>query len=183
MALTRRVPKSQPEGATLSTTTPVVATLAAALNDPDRSMIGNPRTGTYAVSFITNDIGEATQVARLLASLGFEVRINCRCDETGDVATAYVTLYSADDQRTLFETVKSELNEERRKALEDLVLARGPIPPDILERIRRAKQRGWSATKVANTMNELGIIAGMGGVRWTPKKVRAALAMGKGAEL
>jgi len=24
-------------------------------------------------------------------------------------------------------------------------------------------------------MNELGIIAGMGGIRWTPKKVRAAL--------
>jgi hypothetical protein len=96
---------------------------------------------------------------------------------------AYVVLYSASDQRTLFEAVESELNEERRQALEDLVLARGPIPPHILERIRKAKRRGWSATKIADTMNERGIIAGMGGVHWTPKKVRAALAAGhKGPE-
>jgi hypothetical protein len=159
-----------------------VPTLAAALNDPDRSMIGNPRTGTYAVSFITNDINEATEVGRLLASLGLEVRINCRCDERGEPTTAYLPLYSVDDQRTLFEATRSDLNEERGKALEDLVLARGPIPPDIIERIRRAKKRGWPPTKIANKMNELGIIAGMGGIHWTPKKVRAALAMGKGTE-
>jgi hypothetical protein len=38
-----------------------------------------------------------------------------------------------------------------------------------------ARDRGWKFAKIADKMNEQGIIAGMGGVRWTPQKVRKAL--------
>ena len=150
--------------------------MAAALNNPDRSVIGNPRKGTYAVRFVTNDMDEALELARLLAGLHLDVHMNCKCDETGVPMSPYVNLYDASKQKQLFELVESELNEERRQQLEDLVLARGPIPPELLERIRRADQNGWSPMGIADEMNERGIIAGMGGHRWTAKKVTAALA-------
>jgi hypothetical protein len=89
-------------------------------------------------------------------------------------ALAYVVLYDAADQRRLFEVLESRLDPERHQRLEDLVLARGPIPDNILKRIRRASEI-WSADRIAEALNGQGIIAGMGGIRWTAKKVRAAL--------
>jgi hypothetical protein len=104
------------------------------------------------------------------------VRTNIRHDENGDPIRAYVTLYKADDQRRLFEVIEERLKPERRQRFEDLVVARGPIPDDILEKIRVSAERGRRPDQIANRMNEIGVIAGMGGIRWTAKKVRAALA-------
>ena len=154
-----------------------VAYLATALNNADRSIVGDPRRGSYAVSLKTKDMDEARQFAKHMASLGLEPRTNVRRDEQGQPILAFVTLYDADDQRRLFETIEGHLGPHRRQRLENLVLARGPIPDDILERIWNASElHRWSAQTIATKMNELGILAGMRGIRWTAKKVRAALA-------
>jgi hypothetical protein len=158
------------------TTRRAVAGLAPALNDANRSLIGDPRRGSYTVSFRTNDMSEARRVANQLASLGLNARTNLRYDDRGEPTLAYVVLYDAADQRRLFEILESRLDPNRRQRLEDLVLARGPIPDELLERIWVASERlDWSADQLAKEMNRQGIIAGMRGIRWTVKKVRAAL--------
>jgi hypothetical protein len=160
----------------LHNSTEAVALIAAALNDADRSIIGDPRRGSYAVSLVTNDIDEARQLEAHLASFGFEARTNVRRDEHGQPRLAYVTLYDAADQRRLFDVLEGHLEPNRHQRFEDLVLARGPIPDDILQRIWRASETfAWTAERIAQEMNKLRIIAGMGGIHWTAKKVRAAL--------
>jgi hypothetical protein len=160
----------------LHTATGAVAALAAALNDANRSLIGDPRRGSYAVSFRTKDINEARRLAKHLESLGLNARTNIRFDDRGEPTLAYVVLYDAADQRCLFEVLESRLDPERHQRLEDLVLARGPIPDDLLKRIWAVSERlAWSADRIAEQMNRQGIIAGMGGIRWTAKKVQAAL--------
>jgi hypothetical protein len=159
------------------------AAVAAALNDADRSITGDPRRGTYAVSLLTKDMHEARQLARQLASLGLEARTNVRHDEHGEPTFAYVTLYDAADQRRLFDLLERHLDADRHQRFEDLVLARGPIPDDILERIWRASEVcSWNAETIAQKMNERRIIAGMGGIHWTARKVRAALARHHGRD-
>jgi hypothetical protein len=161
----------------LHTATEAVAALAAALNDANRSLIGDPRRGSYTVSFRTKDMNEARRLAKHLASLGLNARTNMRFDDRGEPTLAYVVLYDAADQRRLFEVLESGLDPRRHQRLEDLVLARGPIPDDILKRIWSAStSRGLGADRIAKALNDQGIIAGMGGIRWTAKKVRAALA-------
>jgi hypothetical protein len=154
-----------------------VAALGSALNDANRSLIGDPRRGSYAVSFRTKDMKEARRLADHLASLKLNPQTNVRCDDRGEPTLAYVVLYDADEQRRLLGVLESRLDPDRRRRLEDLVLARGPIPDDLLQRIWAASERlAWNAEdRIAEQMNKQGIIAGMGGVRWTAKKVRAAL--------
>jgi len=153
-----------------------VAALAPALNDANRSLIGDPRRGSYTVSFRTKDMSEARRFANHLASLGLNARTNFRRDELGEPTLAYVVLYDATDQRRLFEILESHLDRDRRQRLEDLVRARGPIPDELLERIWAASERfAWSADRIAEEMNSQRTIAGMGGIRWTAKKVQAAL--------
>jgi hypothetical protein len=153
-----------------------VAVVVAALNNADRSRIGNPRRGTYAVSLVTEEPSEARQYAKRLASLGLKVQTNVYRDENGEPLRFFVTLYGASDQKRLFELTESQLRPERRQRFEDLVLARGPIPDNILKTIRIRTEQGLKPGQIANRMNEKGVIAGMGGVRWTAKKVRFALA-------
>lgn len=93
----------------------------------------------------------------------------------GQPVVAYTHIYGKEDQRKLFDRLQSKLNEPRRDLFERLVLARGPIPEDILDRMVKARQRGWKFSKIAEKMNEQGIIAGMGGIRWTAQKVTKAL--------
>jgi hypothetical protein len=123
------------------------------------------------------DLKSAFQFARQLARLGVIPQTTVLHDRLlGAFVVALVNIYGKEDQRRLLEVVRPKLNEPRRQALEDLTLARGPIPHDILERMVKARERGWRPAKIALKMNEQGIIAGMGGVRWTSKKVRTALA-------
>src|SRR5207244_382633 len=89
---------------------------------------------------------------------------------------AQVTIYAKGDQKHLFECTHTRLSREQHQRLEDLVLARGPIPDDILEKIWISQQKGRKPNQIAERMNELGVIAGMGGKRWTAKKVGNALA-------
>jgi hypothetical protein len=153
-----------------------VATIAAALNNPEQSSIGDPREGIYKVSLRATDLTAAVEIAKNLATLGITPLTSVIHDAAGQPAEAYVNIHKKAAQRSLLERTESRLNAERRKQLEDLVLARGPIPDDILGRIAASAECGQSPAETARRMNELGVIAGMGGKRWTAQKVKAALA-------
>jgi hypothetical protein len=152
-----------------------MAAIVDALNDADHTLIGDPREGVYKVAF-TSKLKEAMERARQLAKIGIIPRTSIEHDSFGTPVRAQVTIYAKDDQKHLFECTQTRLSREQRQRLEDLVLARGPIPDDILEKIWISHQRGRKLNQIANRMNELGVIAGMGGRRWTVQKVRKALA-------
>lgn len=148
----------------------------AALNDPSRARISDPRRGNYHVSIATADVHEATELAEGLDLLDVVFQANYPRDRDGRPRGVFLAVYEHDSQKRLLEAIRNELTESRRSALETLVLARGPIPTDILERIWRAfNLNGWEAEAIAVKMNELGIVAGMGGIGWTVRKVRAAI--------
>jgi hypothetical protein len=98
------------------------------LNEADRSIIGNPRERTYAVSFIVYDVNEALELSKLLTSLGLQARISCKYGASGP-ETLYVNVRDVSDQKRLFELIESRLEDSRRERLNNLVLARGPVPP------------------------------------------------------
>lgn len=149
--------------------------IAAALNDPERSLIGDPRRRVYKISLISGEMREAMQLARYLARLGIVPSTTITHDEFGAPVLAHVNVYSPTGQEAVLSIVKRELTSDRHRALEDLVLARGPIPDELLERIAKADRLGKRPQKIADRLNTEGVIAGMGGVRWTAKKVRDAL--------
>src|SRR5690349_12061929 len=146
------------------------ADVAAFLEDPRRSLIGDPRKGIYKVSLITNDMREAMQLARKLARLGIIPTTTIYHDQFGNPGFAHVNLYTVSDQEALLEAARPLLTEARAKALEDLVFARSPVPADLAERIMTARQRGMRPQTIADKLNELNVIAGMGGMRWTAQK-------------
>jgi hypothetical protein len=154
-----------------------VAAVAAALNDADRALIGDPRERQYKVAVQFAQLKESFEFARQLARLGIIPSTTILHEDMfGEPAASVVNIHGKEAQRALLKQVGRKLDEPRLKKLQDLVLARGPIPEDILERTAKARERGWSYLKIASKMNELGIIEGMGGVRWTPQKVKKALA-------
>ena len=153
-----------------------MAAIVDALNHADHTLIGDPREGVYKVAF-GSDPKEAMERARQLARIGIIPTTTIEHDSFGFPMWAQVTIYAKGDQEHLFECTHDRLSREQHKRLEDLVLARGPIPDDILEKIWISHHRGGrKLNQVAERMNELGVIAGMGGKRWTGQKVRKALA-------
>jgi hypothetical protein len=152
------------------------ASVAAALDDPERSLIGDPRQGVYKVSLISSDMREAMQFAKELARLGISPTTTITHDEFGRPLMAYVNVHTVNDQTALLETVGAALSETRRQALENLVVARSPIPDELLTKIWRSKEAGRKPHQIATKMNELDVMPGRGGKGWTAKKVRDALA-------
>ena len=152
------------------------AAVAVVLDDAERSLIGDPRQGVYKVSLISSNMREAMQFAKHLARLGIIPTTTINHDELGQPILAHVNIYTQPDQATLFKIVSVKLAPARRQQLDDLVLARGPIPDEVLERIASAFTRGMSHSQIAGKLNEAAIIAGMGGKRWTARKVKEALA-------
>jgi hypothetical protein len=154
-----------------------VAAVAAALNDAGRALIGDPRKRQYKVAVQFAQLKEAFEFARQLARIKIVPSTTIVHDEMfGAPVAAIVNVYGKDDQRRLLELLASRLDESPRTKLSDLVLARSPIPDGIVERMVQARERHWNFAKIADKMNEQGIIEGMGGVRWTPQKVKQALA-------
>ena len=113
--------------------------------------------------------------ARQLARIGIIPCTSIEHDSFGTPIWAQVTIYAKGDQKHLFECTHTRLSREQHQRLEDLVLARGPIPDDLLEKIWVSHQKGRKLNQIAKRMTELGVIAGMGGKRWTAQKVRKAL--------
>lgn len=154
-----------------------LAAIVEALNDVDRTVIDDPREGAYRVAFGTSNIKQAMERAEQLATIGIIPRTSIEHDSFGTPIWAEVTIYANGDHKHLFECTQTRLRREQRRRFEDLVLARGPIPDDILEKIWISHHRGGrKLNQIAERMNELGVIAGMGGKRWTAQKVRKALA-------
>jgi len=153
-----------------------VAAVAAALNDVDCAEIGDPRKKQYRVEFRFAELKKAFEFARQLAILGIVPTTTIDHDKFGDPVVAGVRIYGKGEQHRLFEGFKGQLEEGQLRRLEMLVLARGPIPDEIVERMVAARKRGWNCLKIAEKMNEQAIIAGMGGVGWTALKVKHALA-------
>lgn len=120
---------------------------------------------------------EAKAIPKALVRIGIVPTSKVEYDaQFGYATSVHVNIWSHDDQKELLNMFGKHLSPKRQKQLEDLVLARGPVPPDIVERTWQAHRRGWAPTKIAKKMNEQGIIAGMGGKGWTAKKVEAQLA-------
>jgi hypothetical protein len=117
----------------------------------------------------------AMERARQLATIGIIPRTSIAHDSLGFPDWAQVTIWPAGDQKRLFECTEARLCRDQRQRFEDLVLARGPIPDDILEKIWISHQGGRKPNQIAERMNELEVIAGMGGKCWTVQKVRKAL--------
>jgi len=151
------------------------AAVAAALDDPERSLIGDPRRGNYKVSLISTDMREAMQYAKQLTRVGISPTTTITHDEFGQPLIAYVNLSAMKALKALLETVEAALSEPRRQALDDLVLARSPIPDGLLEKIWTSHERGRTAHQIATRMNELDVMPGRGGKGWTAKKVQEAL--------
>ena len=153
-----------------------VAVLVAAFNDVNRSLIGDPRRrGRPGVGIETQNLEEVQVLAGHLTSLELQVQTTIQHDSGGNVGSALVAIYDASDQKRLFEALEHQLDSGRRQQFEDLVLARGPIPDDILENIWRSYQGRRTPHQIASRMNDLGVIAGMGQIRWTATKVERAL--------
>jgi hypothetical protein len=150
--------------------------VAAALNDPRRSRIADPRKGTSALAFPSADVRELACLAQALDSLGVVYQTNYSRAELVDRAErAFLTIYDREDQKRLLEDVGKLLEGSRARTLEDLVAARGPIPEPTLRRMEVTIERGMSHAYLADALNREGIITGMGTRKWTEKKVRAAL--------
>jgi hypothetical protein len=153
-----------------------MAAIVDALNDADHTLIGDPREGVYKVAF-GSKTKEAMERARQLTRIGIIPWTSIEHDSFGTPIWAQVTIYAKGDQKHLFECTQTRLSREQRQRLEDLVLARGPIPDDILEKIWISFHRGGrKLNQIAERMNELDVMPGRGGKGWTAKKVRDALA-------
>jgi hypothetical protein len=152
-----------------------VASLAAALNDPQRTRLGNPDRNTWTVTFFPRSADQIFRLTRDLDQFGVRFQVNHRSAEhqAGEII-AYVVIYDLEEQRKLLELVRDQLSESRGEAFEKLVLARGPIPDDVRERMINSIDSGKSPEYVAAKMNELDVIPGRG-QKWTPKKVRKAV--------
>ena len=143
--------------------------ITAALNDPGRSNIGDPRRGTYAVSFTGKTLNDLGEITGSLETIG----VTWQTNNSHSGNKVFLAVYAFDDQRKLLAASGPGLEIDRLSALEVLVHARGPIPDDLVRKIRVSVARGKSYAYVADRLNELGIVTGMGGHKWTTKKVRA----------
>ena len=160
----------------MNTTDTSASPLVAALNDRSRTRISDPTRGPIHISIAADTPHEATHLATQLDRLGITYQANFQRDKRRRPIRALLTIYSVDDQRRLLEGVGDELDEARRRALEKLVVARGPLPPAIVKRIENALAQGKSYTHIAERMNELEIPEGRGRGPWTAHRVRRMLA-------
>jgi hypothetical protein len=158
--------------------------LAAALNDRRRSRISDPRKNTWAVAFPSTDVHELATLAEYLQVLDLVFQTNygnADLVRTGErQERAFLSIYEHESQQRLLDKIGEDLEGARRRALEDLVAARGAIPPDILRDLAATISAGKSYAYLADLLNREGIIAGMRGRQWTAKKVREALEPSEG---
>jgi hypothetical protein len=155
---------------------PSVSALVAALNNPARARIGNPWTGTFHLSITADEIHDVAHLGEALSELGVEFQTNFRRDANGTPKRAFVSVYAVESLRGLLDAVTGSLAPARKTALETLVRAREPIPMTVLKSMQHYVGWGESHAKIAQRLNAKPVIDGMGGKRWTAKKVAAALA-------
>ena len=86
-----------------------------------------------------------------------------------------MAVHDVENQRRLFDVLEDSLRDGQRELLDELVRARGPIPPELLERIHRADKLGCSPEEIAEQLDRDGYIDGMDDKHWTSGKVKGAL--------
>ena len=145
-----------------------VSLLAALLNDPARSRIDDPNTGTLTVSFLATDQREADKLARMLRSLELLPRFGETAGEP-----VIVNVYTGSDQRRLYQAVEAELEPDRRRLFDQLLQARGSIPLHLLDRIERLDALECTPDEIADQLSE-SRVGGDG--RWTAEQVQRVLA-------
>ena len=149
--------------------------MAAALNDSSRARIGSHRRNTWAVSIASTDVDELVELGASLETLGIVYQTNFRRNTDGTPEEGFVSIYRYEDQQRLWDVTKGYLRDDVERQLSELVVVRGPIPSDDLERMVNTIRFGRGYQYLADRLNEHGVIAGMRGPRWTPKKLKAAL--------
>jgi hypothetical protein len=153
-----------------------VSSLVDALNEPSRTRIGNPWRGTFSVSIAVDIAYEAASLATELDLLGVTYQANFKRDEWGTPKMAFLAIYGLDDQCHILETLVEQLKTSRQRELEDLVAARGPIPPHIVQRLQKSLHWGRDYEYLAQRLNDLRIVGGMGSRGWTARKLKQKLA-------
>ncbi|MGZ4281223.1 MAG: hypothetical protein ACXVQ4_03935 [Gaiellaceae bacterium] len=131
----------------------------------------------YRVAFEPVAVKELREYVTPLVELAVIPRVTIEYDEFASPTIARVTIWPRADRKRLFENVKEQLNPDRKKQFEDLVLAFEPIPDDLLEKIvalQRDKHR--SLKWIAEALNKRDVMPGRGGKGWTVKKVRDSVA-------
>jgi hypothetical protein len=159
-----------------------ISPLVAVLNDRSRARIGNPARGTNHISIAADTPHEAAHLGEELDKLQITYQTNYQRNENRQPIRALLTIYALDDQRRLLEALGQQLDPTRAKALRDLVAARGPIAPDVLQKLRRSLEQGKDYDYLAGRLNALGIIEGRGNAPWTAKKLRRKLSEATEAE-
>ena len=145
-----------------------VTRLAELLNDPTRSWIDDPNTGSLTVSFLAAGWGEAEKLARMLRSLELLPRFGQTSGEP-----VIVNVYTGSDQRRLYQAVEAELEPDRRRLFDQLLQARGSIPLHLLDRIERLDALECTPDEIADQLSE-SRVGGDG--RWTAEQVQRVLA-------
>ena len=145
-----------------------VTRLAELLNDPTRSWIDDPNTGSLTVSFLATDQREADKLARMLRSLELLPRFGETAGEP-----VIVNVYTGSDQRRLYQAVEAELEPDRRRLFDQLLQARGSIPLHLLDRIERLDALECTPDEIADQLSE-SRVGGDG--RWTAEQVQRVLA-------
>jgi hypothetical protein len=128
-------------------------------------MVGNPWKGTYHVAIDITNYGDADRILSELRALGVSARVNVGSNDR-------IAIYDLTSLQKLLEFGES-LEERTRKRLQTLVRARGPVPEWVLHKIQGYVAMGWSMGRIAASLNEQRVAAGMGGRGWTAKKVQA----------
>jgi hypothetical protein len=152
-----------------------VALIAAALNDPERSHIGDPRCGSYAVSLIATDAKEARSLESALKSLDLVVKTDHRLPPGATTAKITVNVHDPGHQRRLLRALEERLDPERRELLDLLVRSRGSIPAQLLEQIKHQHTGRETLEDIADVLNSAGVIDGMKGKHWSAYRLQTAL--------
>jgi hypothetical protein len=168
----------QPDGGDTTSLEEAVSNLAARLNDVRRTRIADHRQNNWTVSFVSTDVHELASLATALEALGIEYQTNyARAEDPrrAERHRAFLAIYDHQGQTQLLEAVRPLLAGPRLLKLEELVAARGPLSDELLRRMTATIAFGKDHAYLADGLNRQGIIAGMGGHKWTARKVRKAL--------
>ena len=139
--------------------------LINALNDRSRTTIGNPWNGSYNVAIDITNCGDADRILRELRALGVTAQVN-----VGSIDR--IAIYDLTSLEKLLE-LRESLDESTKRRLQTLVRARGPVPEWVLGKVQGYVSMGWSPGRIAASLNEQRVAAGMGGLGWTAEKVQA----------